>query len=153
MECAEETCKGHGRLENRKLEATDILRDYLDWPGVEQVCRIERTRIIAGKERKTEIVHAITSLSKEKASAEDLLRLSRAHWGIENRLFCVRDVSFREDQCRVRKGSGPQVLAAIRNAAITLLRRLGHSNIAAALRHYMMNYVDASRLVLYGRIE
>ncbi len=114
---------------------------------------MERTRIIKGKESETEVVHAITSLPKEKASAEDLLRLSRAHWGIENRLFCVRDVSFREDQCRVRKGSGPQVLAAIRNAAMTLLRRLGHSNIAAALRHYMMNYVDASRLVLYGRIE
>lgn len=153
MECAEETCKGHGRIETRKIELTDILRDYLDWPGVEQVCRVERTRIIKGKESETEVVHAITSLAKEKASAEDLLSLSRAHWGIENRLFCVRDVSFREDECRVRKGSGPQVLAAIRNAAITLLRRLGHSNIAAALRHFMMNYVDASRLVLYGRIE
>lgn len=153
MECAEETCKGHGRIEARKIEVTDILRDYLDWPGVEQVCRMERTRIIEGKEPKTEVVHAITSLSKDKVSAEYLLKLSRAHWGIENRLFCVRDVSFHEDQCRVRKGSGPQVLAAIRNAAITLLRRLGHSNIAAALRHYMMNYVDACRLVLYGRIE
>ena len=114
---------------------------------------MERTRIIKGKEPKTEVVCGITSLSKEKVSAKDLLRLSRAHWGTENRLFCVRDVSFHEDQCRVRKGSGPQVLAAIRNAAITLLRRLGHSNIAAALRHFMMNYVDACRLVLYGRIE
>lgn len=114
---------------------------------------MERTRIIAGKEPKTEIVHAITSLSKEKASAEDLLRLSRAHWGIENRLFCVRDVSFREDECRVRKGSGPQTLAAIRNTAITLLRRLGFTNIAAALRHFLMNFPDACRLVRYGRIE
>ena len=69
-----------------------------------------------------------------KASARRLLKLSREHWGIENRLHWVRDVTFDEDRCQVRSGSAPQVLSTIRNTVIGLLRIAGHSNIAAALR-------------------
>jgi predicted transposase YbfD/YdcC len=54
-----------------------------------------------------------------------LLQLSRDHWQIENGLFHVRDVTFNEDACRVRTGSAPQVLAEIRNATLTLIRRTG----------------------------
>lgn len=48
----------------------------------------------------------------------------------------MRDETFGEDRCRLRTGGGPQVLAAVRNAAIGLLRLLGWTNLAAALRHY-----------------
>jgi hypothetical protein len=54
-----------------------------------------------------------------------LLELSREHWGIENRLHYVRDVTCREDQARTNAGHGPQVLAALRNTALTVIRRLG----------------------------
>jgi predicted transposase YbfD/YdcC len=74
--------------------------------------------------RSREVEYLLTSLSRERATPADLLRLRRAHWGVENRLFCVRDVSYREDQCRVRSGAGPEALAALRNTAITILRRL-----------------------------
>ena len=103
--------------------------------------------------RSREVEYLLTSLPPERAGPEELLRLRRAHWGIENRLFCVRDVSFHEDQCRVRSGSGPEVLAALRNTAITILRRLGHDNIAAGLRHFLMNFQQAISLVRHGRIE
>jgi len=107
---------------------------------------------VRGK-RSTEIEFLVTSLVRERAGPEELLRLRRAHWGVEGRLFCVRDVSFHEDQCRVRKGTGPQAMAALRNTAITILRRAGVDNIAAGLRHFMMNYRQAISLVRHGRIE
>ncbi len=53
-----------------------------------------------------------------------MLALNRGHWGIENRLHWVRDVTFDEDRCQVRKGYGPQVLACLRNFVIGLLRPL-----------------------------
>ncbi len=100
-----------------------------------------------------EVEHLVTSLPPERAGPEDILEIRRGHWGVENRLFCVRDVTFHEDQCRVRSGSGPQALAAARNTAITLARREGFDNIAAACRHFMMNCSQAVSLVRYGRIE
>ena len=77
-----------------------------------------------GKES-TETVYAITSLKPDKADPEQLLTLSRGHWGIENRLHHVRDVTCREDQARTNAGHAPQVLAALRNTALTVIRRLG----------------------------
>ncbi len=51
----------------------------------------------------------------------------------------VRDVTFDEDRSQVRTGAAPQVMAALRNAVIGLLRRTGSQNIAAALRRYSWN--------------
>ena len=72
-----------------------------------------------------ETVYAITSLTRGQANAARLLALSRSHWGIENRLHYVRDVTCREDQCRTRARAAPQVLAALRNTVLTLIRRSG----------------------------
>ncbi len=58
----------------------------------------------------------------------------RAHWGIENRLRWVRDVTFAEDLSQIRTGHGPAVMAMLRNLAISLHRRAGASSIAAACR-------------------
>jgi predicted transposase YbfD/YdcC len=125
----------HGdRIESRRLEATDLLNDYLDWPAVAQVCRIERVVKRHGCAPSRESAYAITSVPKEQADAATLLRWWRGHWGIENRSHYVRDVTMGEDGSRIRTGSAPRVLAAFRNAAIGWLRLQGADNIAEALR-------------------
>ncbi len=124
----------HGnRREVRRIWASAELNDYSQWPYLAQVCRIERWRESKGQVQ-VEIAYAITSLSRQKAGASKLLALSRGHWGIENSLHWVRDVTFDEDRSQVRKGSGPQVMACLRNTTIGLLRLNGVTNIAAARR-------------------
>lgn len=144
--------KGHGRIETRSIEVSNILAGYTDWPALSQVCRIERERLIGAK-REHEVVYAVTSLAREFAGAKELLELSRAHWGIENRLHCVRDVTFDEDRCRVRTGSGPQVFAAIRNAVMTLLRSLGFANTVEGIEHFQDERARAARVLRYSTIE
>ena len=108
------------------MATTASLAAYLapSWPGIAQVCRITRRRIVRDKES-VETVYAITSLTPDQADAARLLGLSRAHWGIENRLHWVRDVTCREDGARTRSQNAPQTLAALRNTALTVIRRLG----------------------------
>jgi len=125
--------KGHGRCERRTLTATTALNGYLDWPGVGQVGRVESVVDRDGR-RTRETRYFITSVPRAVAGAAGLLSWSRGHWTIENRLHWVRDVSLGEDASRIRKGSGPQVMAALRNLAIGLLRSMGADNIAAAMR-------------------
>lgn len=137
----------HGnRIEVRKIETLANLPPYINWPGVKQICRIERERTINGKTT-LEIVCAITSLTRLHANAERLLKISREHWHIENCLHYVRDVTLGEDACRVRSGSAPQLLAALRNTAIGLLKRLGVPNKAAALRRHAAKPLEAMALV------
>ena len=111
------------------------LNGYLDWPGLGQVCCVERVRRHRGRET-VERAYAITSLLPERADAARLLEIWRGHWGIENRLHWVRDVVFGEDISQVRTGSAPQLLAALRNLVTGILRLGGVKNISAALRHY-----------------
>jgi hypothetical protein len=125
--------KGHGRRERRTLTATTALNGYLDWPGVGQVGRVESVVERDGKST-SEARYFITSVPRQVAGAEELLRWSRGHWTIENRSHYVRDVSLGEDASRIRKGSGPEVMAALRNLAIGFLRSTGVSNIAEAMR-------------------
>ena len=119
----------------RRLEASTRLAEHLDWPGLKQVSRLERTTTRRGQQT-FEVQHAITSVSRARADAALLLNRWRSHWGIENRLHWVRDVTFGEDQCQVKSGHAPQNLAAFRNAAITLLRLAGFQEIAPALRDF-----------------
>ncbi|HUS17278.1 MAG TPA: ISAs1 family transposase [Chloroflexia bacterium] len=131
------TDKQHGRLEIRKIQTSTVLNDFLDFPHVGQVARVERIieQVTSGKVR-TEVVYLITSLSPEEASPERLLALNRGHWEIENRLHWVRDVTFGEDLSQIRKGAGPRMMATLRNLAISLLRLYRKaSGIAEALRN------------------
>jgi len=122
-----------GRVETRTLWATTRLNDYLDWPDVGQVCRLERV-VKRNGEQTREVAYAITSAGPEWADAEVLRQWWRGHWGIENRLHWVRDVTLGEDASRIRTAAAPEVLAGLRNAAISLLRLSGVTNIAEALR-------------------
>ena len=98
-----------------------------------QVCRLERVVRRDGQETR-EVEYAITSAGPEWADAGLLLDVWRGHWGIENRLHWVRDVTMGEDASRIRTEAAPQVMAGLRNAAISLLRLAGVANIAEALR-------------------
>ena len=109
--------KGHGRHEKRTLWTTTVLTLRLKWAGMRQGFEIARERTIEGVTT-VEVVHGITSLSEGEADAARLLGITRGHWGIENGLHYVRDVTMGEDASRVRKGSSPQVLAALRNLVI-----------------------------------
>ncbi len=126
---------GHGRIEQRQIVTTSVLADCGVWPGLDQVFKIER-RVMEAKSQKERLeeVYGITSLSRERADAAAVLGLNRRHWSIENKSHWVRDVIYDEDRSSVRKGSTPQVMAALRNTAIGLLRWSGESNIAAACR-------------------
>lgn len=78
--------------------------------------------------------YAITSLSRRQADAAQLLTLWRKHWGIENRLHWVRDTLWQEDRCRIRDPRSGHNMAALRNAAINLLRLAKTPNLTAAVR-------------------
>ena len=125
--------KGHGRRERRTLKATTALNEYLDWPSVAQVGQVESEVVKDGKTTH-ETRYFITSVSRAVADAAQLLKWTRGHWSIENRSHYVRDVTMSEDSSRIRKRSGPQVMAALRNATIGFLRTMGQANIAESLR-------------------
>lgn len=115
------------------MQCSTRLAGWLDWPGVAQVCRLERTTWRGGK-RTTEVAYAITSVPRSRAGAAQLLTWWRGHWRIENELHWVRDVVLGEDGCRIRSGSAPQAMSALRNAALNLLRASGVTEITRSLR-------------------
>lgn len=137
----------HGRWEARILWTiyAPELNRYLGsagavgeaWPGVQQICRVQRLVRRKHKDGTTkhhnEVSYLITSLPPKRANASALLRRNRAHWGIES-LHWLRDVTFGEDACPIYLGQGPQVFATLRNLAIPLLRWSGADTLAAAQR-------------------
>ena len=97
---------------------------HLNWPGLKQIARLTRTREIGGK-TSIETVYLITSLPAANAPPARLLALNRAHWGIENKLHHVRDVTMDEDRCRVRGGA--RALSGVRNAVLGIIRQSGQA--------------------------
>lgn len=125
-----------------------MLVGYLDWPGQQQVFMVQREVVhLRTGEVERETVYGVTSLDVGQAAAGRLLQLVRHQWHIENRSHWVRDVTFDEDRSQVRVGSIPQVMAAIRNTAIGLLRLHGATNIAAATRRMAAQPAEALALL------
>ena len=113
--------KGHGRVERREcwvITEPDCL-DYLDpqeqWPQLKAAIRVVGHRTTAAGDA-SQPRYYISSLA---GSGEQLLAAIRSHWSIENSLHWTLDVTFREDQCRVRKDNGPQNM--------NILRQIGHN--------------------------
>jgi predicted transposase YbfD/YdcC len=125
--------RGHGRAERRTLKVTAVARG-LAFPHAAQAIQIVRRRTAKGR-RSRETCYAVTSLTATQASPAQLAAIIRGHWGIEDRLHWVRDIDFDEDRCQIRTAAGPQIMASLRNLAITILRLAGATSIAAALRH------------------
>jgi predicted transposase YbfD/YdcC len=125
----------------RQIWTTPELNDYLDFPHVGQAFLIKRIttdlvgKVVKGRRGIEEVCVGITSLGTEDAGPERILELNRGQWIIENRSHHVRDMTYDEDRCQVRKGHRPQALATFRNLAISLLRLAKVTNIAAATRH------------------
>jgi predicted transposase YbfD/YdcC len=140
--------KGHGRLETRTLERTAALNAHLDWPHVGQVLRrtYHAVDLKTGRVRH-EVTYGLTSLPAAATTPAEVERLWRGHWTIENRVHYVRDVTFGEDANQAWAGNAPQVLAALRNALLSLFRAAGWRSIADALAHYGAYVSRALRLL------
>jgi predicted transposase YbfD/YdcC len=83
----------------------------------------------------------------EEYGAEELLALTRGHWRIENGLHYRRDVTFQEDAVRKKSFNGGQIMAALNNLAIGLLRKIGWENIAQARRYYEAQFAKGWELI------
>ena len=126
----------HGRVEKRTLKVVTVA-DGIMFPHAAQAIQVTRkVRKRNSRKWRTETVYAVTDLTADQARPDQLATWLRGHWCIENRLHWVRDVTFGEDLSQVRTGNGPQVMATLRNLAISLLRLTGATNIAKALRHH-----------------
>ena len=139
---ARSTEHGHGRRVTRSIKVLQVpdLPGWPEFPGAVQVAQLRRTdtsKDTSGKKTTTvEVVYLITSAPHTTAPPAVLAAWTQGHWGIENRVHWVRDVTFDEDRSQVRTGNAPHVMAALRNTAINLLRLAGWTNIAQALRHH-----------------
>jgi predicted transposase YbfD/YdcC len=127
--------KGHGRLEERQIRVSSELADYSAWPYLVQVFEYTRTWTAKGV-TKQQVRHGITSLPATVSAPKQLAALKRGHWQVENGLHYVKDVSLGEDASQTHVGSGADVLAMVRNIAISLIRRAGYRDITARLRRY-----------------
>jgi predicted transposase YbfD/YdcC len=138
--------KGHGRVEVRHLIASTELNDYLRWPHLAQVLRIERVWSAQGK-RHAAVRYALTRLPSQVADAERLQTLVRGHWEIENGVHDVKDVTLGEDRSTIRTGHGPSVMAMLRDTVVSVLHRAGWRTIAERLRFYSGNVQAALALL------
>ena len=123
----------HGRLVRRRVFSCPqaaLLEPLRDWPGLKTVLAVESIRSINGSRKvETETRYFLSSASD---SPEVLASAIRQHWTIENSLHWVLDVTFREDDCRVRDRTAVRNLALLRKIAINLVRR--HNSSKSSLR-------------------
>lgn len=141
--------KQAGRLEERQITLSSWLNDYLDWPHLGQVFKLERRfTCLATGEVTGEVQYGLTSLSAQAASPERILRIVRSEWGIESGLHYRRDVTFQEDQTRMTRKSMGRVMAIINNLVIGLLNCHGYDNHAHARRVFDASPHKALALIL-----
>ena len=149
FETAREINKGHGRLERRTLTVSSQLNDFLDWPYLEQVFKLERAKIsLKTGEIHEQVVYGFTSLMREEITPSRLLKDIRSYWGIENGLHYRRDVTLREDYTRMTKGRAGQVMACLNNLIIgILLSKKKFATLPAARRFFCARPEEAFALM------
>ena len=112
----------HGRIETRRYWLTgdiECLGVKGSWANIAGVGMVE-SQVEVGDEVSFERRYFLTSLG---CDAERFAQAVRQHWGIENSLHWVLDVSFREDDCRIRQNNGAQNMALLRHVALNLIRQ------------------------------
>ncbi len=123
---------GHGRIIKRSIWVTGAVG--LDFPHAAQVTRIRRDGYdLTGAQISKEIVHAVTSLDPQRTGAADLARVARGQWGIES-VHWLRDTVWAEDRNTAHAGTGPQVMATLRNLAVSLLHLAGVTEITRTMQ-------------------
>lgn len=137
--------RAHGRIETREIRCScSSLPESIQFPYAKQVFEIRRTTTDLHGEllRDPEVVYGISSLSPQVARPKTILKHNRGHWTIENGIHYVRDMTYDEDRSQVRTGTGPRMMASLRNLALGLHRLFGRAkniNIAKATRSSMAN--------------
>jgi len=143
------TSKGHGRLEVRTLTTSSQLNDFLDWPFLQQVFKLERhTTICKSGKTRHEIVYGVTSLSAEQASPDQLLHMLRSYWKIENSLHYPRDVTLHEDHTRFKRHSAAHTMAIINNLILALIAKSDFPFVPSARRYFAAHPDEALGLLL-----
>jgi predicted transposase YbfD/YdcC len=136
-----------GRTEVRSLRTTTDLNAYLSvLPDIGQVAELTRT-VTTHKGTHQEVVFLVTSRPPARARRRQLLTWIRGHWSVEARHW-LRDVTFGEDRSRLGGGHAPQIMAALRNLCLTLIRRSGTAQIAAKRRSFAYHPAKALALLL-----
>lgn len=114
--------KGHGRYEVRRYRISSEIRWLTvreDWKGLQSIGMVESERVIRGQTTFERRYY----LSSMKADAKEFARAVREHWSIENQLHWSLDVSFREDQCRIRVQKAAENFALLRRMALHILKQ------------------------------
>ncbi|MGH2416364.1 MAG: ISAs1 family transposase, partial [Microcystaceae cyanobacterium] len=115
---------GHHRREIRQVWAVPLsemaaLYQISQWAGLRTIVMVSRVRRLWNKTTR-EVMFYLSSLP---CDAVAIGRAIRAHWGIENRLHWVLDVTFSEDASRIRQGHGPENFSLLRRMALSLLNQ------------------------------
>jgi predicted transposase YbfD/YdcC len=138
--------RAHGRDETRTIQVLPAPAGV--FPHAAQAFLIERhVRNLDGTPRSAIAALGITSLIAQRGSPPVIAIRTRGHWGIENKLHYVRDVTYGEDASRVRTGNAPRAMASLRNLTIGALRADGWTNIASGLRWASRDYANALSLL------
>lgn len=130
---------GHGRIVQRRIWTSARLNDYLSFPGVGQVFRIER-HVTEKKTHKqsTDVVYGITSHSPDTADAARILAYNRQHWSVESCHYVI-DWNWDEDRCRIRSGHGPENTTALRRFASGIIRSRSKDSVSATIQRLGRN--------------
>jgi len=115
-----------------------------EWIALKTLIRVERKVTCKGIDRQ-ETAYYISSLPTGKA--EIFAKHIRNHWGIENRLHWVKDVSMKEDQSKTAKGHAAENISILRNIAINLFRTNGFDSIKYATQFYANNVKELWRII------
>jgi hypothetical protein len=139
--------RGHGRTDRRTIRVLPT-PDTTEFPHAAQAFLVERyVGDLHDNPVSAVAVLGLISRPADRANPTQIAAAVRGHWGLENGLHYVRDVTFAEDASRVRTRSGPQIMTSLRNLAIAVLRRAGYTNIAEGLRWASYNLNNALSLL------
>jgi len=131
-----ETDGGHGRIETRRVwvcQETGWLGELAgQWPGLKSLIVVERTRDVDGQVS-VELHYYISSLDG-RTGAKRLAGYIRGHWSVENNLHWQLDVSFREDERRIRKGHGAENFSRLCRIALNLLKNETTARVGIAIK-------------------
>jgi predicted transposase YbfD/YdcC len=145
-----QTDRNRGRIIRRTLRvaAVDQVTNQIGYPGARQVFQVVREWFDPdGARRRKEVIHGITSLDAGRIDPAGVATLIREHWHIENKLHYVRDVTFGEDANQTYRGNAAQVMATLRNLAISIINLADIGPVKRTLQRLNRNQHQALALL------